>query len=147
MHCKNINVSANGSFVSIHSEEGGKIKQEESVTETNLTRTGKGEKRSSCPAPKIHFFPTTITAKTQNRNQTKWQPTPKPHQSTSKPLLATIRSGMDSVCRGSTIPSVGLMALEAIPAAGKRERAPRGSEQNRTKQAHGSKHNNTDSKL
>lgn len=40
----------------------------------------------------------------------------KTHQSTSKPLLATIRSGIDSVCKGSMMPNVGLMALEAIPA-------------------------------
>lgn len=42
----------------------------------------------------------------------------KTHQSTSKPLLATIRSGIDSVCKGSMMPNVGLMALEAIPAVG-----------------------------
>lgn len=35
--------------------------------------------------------------------------------STSKPLLAATLSGMLSVCRGSTMPRVGLMALLAIP--------------------------------
>lgn len=35
--------------------------------------------------------------------------------STSKPLLAATLSGMLSVCRGSTIPRVGRMALLAIP--------------------------------
>lgn len=36
-------------------------------------------------------------------------------QRTSKPLLAATLSGMLSVCVGSTMPSVGLMALLAIP--------------------------------
>lgn len=40
------------------------------------------------------------------------------YQSTSKPLLATTRSGMCRVCRGSISPSVGLMALEAMPKTG-----------------------------
>lgn len=40
------------------------------------------------------------------------------YQSTSKPLLATTRLGMCSVCRGSTSPSVGFRAREAMPATG-----------------------------
>lgn len=40
------------------------------------------------------------------------------YQSTSKPLLATTRSGMCRVCRGSISPSVGLMAREAMPKIG-----------------------------
>lgn len=39
----------------------------------------------------------------------------KTDQSTSKPLLAATLSGMLSVCTGSTMPSVGRMALLAIP--------------------------------
>ncbi len=39
----------------------------------------------------------------------------KTDQSTSKPLLAATLSGMLSVCVGSTMPSVGLIALLAIP--------------------------------
>lgn len=43
---------------------------------------------------------------------------PGTYQSTSKPLLATTRPGMWRVCRGSTRPSVGLMAREAMPKTG-----------------------------
>lgn len=58
----------------------------------------------------------------------------KTHQSTSKPLLATIRSGIDSVCKGSMMPNVGLMALEAIPAVCQWRKTIKGVlQQNRTR--------------
>lgn len=43
---------------------------------------------------------------------------PRTYQSTSKPLLATTRAGICRVCRGSTSPSVGLMAREPMPKTG-----------------------------
>ena len=43
---------------------------------------------------------------------------PGTYQSTSKPLLATTRSGICRVCSGSISPSVGLMAREPMPRTG-----------------------------
>ena len=44
------------------------------------------------------------------------------HHKTSKPLLAVTRSGICSVCSGSTIPSMGRRARLAIPVIMERQR-------------------------